>query len=232
VADSSPPGPIAVVVPTLNEAPRIAGLISRLHRQDISEIIVVDGGSTDGTREAVRATGMALLVNARLGRGYQIRAGIAVASAPIIIVLHADTELPADAARIVRETLAMPGVSGGCFSLAFDRRRPLLDLYAYAGRFDSAITSFGDQAMFFRRDTLEAAGGMPDQPLFEDIELRRRLRRHGRFLKRPETVTTSARRFDAEGAFTAQLCNACLLSAYWAGVPPGRLAAIYGRRPR
>lgn len=220
---------LSVVIPTLNEARTIGPAIERLRNSGFRDIVVADGGSGDGTREMVTGMLDVVLVHAPRGRGHQIRAGVAATRSPLVIVLHADTQLPAQAAELILHAVKNDRVAGGCFRLSFDSRAPLLRAFAAAARFDSAFTTFGDQAFFFRRATYEAVGGAPAWPLFEDVELRRRLMSQGRFVKLAAPVTTSARRFEANGAARNQLRNVVLLLAYKLGCPPERLARYYDR---
>jgi len=104
--------------------------------------------------------------------------------------------------------------------------------YSWATRFETAFTTFGDQAFFFRRPVFEAIGGVPEWPFMEDVELRLRLRRAGRFVKLPQAVTTSARRFQMRGRLRGQLRNAVILTAFRLGVSPFRLARYYGVQKR
>lgn len=218
---------LSVVIPTLNEAHNIVAALERLHNSGFEEIVVADGGSGDGTRELVIGIPNVILVDAPRGRGQQIGAGVAATRSPLVIVLHADTQLPAAAAQHILHAVTYARVAGGCFRLNFDSPSPLLRVFAAATYFDSPFTTFGDQAFFFWRAAYEAAGGAPDCPLFEDVELRRRLMGQGRFVKLAAHVTTSARRFEANGAVRNQLRNVALLLAYRLGWPPDRLARYY-----
>jgi rSAM/selenodomain-associated transferase 2 len=219
---------ISVLIPVLNEGETIGGLLAGLVAMDFSEIIVCDGGSTDATRDIVLAARGVILVRSGRGRGLQINAAASAARQPILLILHADTRLPANAAQLVRDTLRDKRVAAGCFRLAFDRASATLAFYAWCSRFESRFTTFGDQAYFTTRSTFEAAGRAPDWPLLEDVALRERLKAHGRFVKRSETVVTSARRFTKRGVVFQQVLNTGIIAAYYCGVPVNRLAAIYG----
>lgn len=218
---------IAVIIPVLNEEPRIAALLGRLSRMDFHEIIAADGGSTDGTVDIARSFPGVTVVSGDGPRGSQINSAAAVASSDILVIVHADTCLPADAPGLIRQTLNAPGVSGGCFRLKFDQDHVALRIYAWFTRIESRLTTFGDQCIFTRRDTFHAVGGAPDWPLLEDVELRRRLRKRGRFAKRSEHVVTSARRFTKHGVVFQQLRNAIVLVGYSCGVSAKRLAKLY-----
>jgi rSAM/selenodomain-associated transferase 2 len=221
---------IAVVVPVLNEAENIASLLDDLRRHAFAQTIVVDGGSDDGTLGLVRAAQGIELVQTARGRGLQQNAGAARAQAEVFLFLHADTRLPEGACDRIRAALGDPRVTAGCFRLSFDTRHPLLSLYARTSAFDSVFTTFGDQAYFVRADVFRKIGGFPVWPFLEDVELRRRLRRRGRFVKLDAAVTTSARRFRAGGIVRQQLKNALILCAFLLGVPAERLAHWY--KPR
>lgn len=218
---------IAVLIPVLNEEPRIAALLERLSIMDFDEIIAADGGSTDGTVDVARSFPGVTVVTGEGPRGSQINSAAAVASSDILIIVHADTCLPADAPSLIRQTLNAPGVSGGCFRLKFDQDHVALRIYAWFTRIESRLTTFGDQCIFMRREIFFAVGGAPDWPLLEDVELRRKLRKHGRFVKPSEHVITSARRFTRHGVVFQQLRNAVVLAGYFCGVPAQRLAKLY-----
>ena len=222
---------IAVIVPVLNEADNIDGLLDDLAGQGFSTVVVVDGGSTDATAARVAAHPRATLIPTQRGRGVQLAAGVAACDAEILLFLHADTRLPPGARDAVAGALAIPGVAAGSFRLRFDAPDRLLALYAAFSRFETGLTTFGDQAMFVHRSALEAVGGVPPWPFLEDVELRRRLRRVGRFVKLRQSVTTSARRFQAEGALRRQALNLLILLLYQLGISPSRLAPLYSARP-
>lgn len=222
--------PIAVLIPVLNEAERIGALLESLQAMDFAEIIVADGGSVDGTQGIVQTFPSVRLVTCERGRGTQIGAAAAIATCPILVIVHADTGLPANAPQLIWDTMKEPGVAAGCFRLAFEPSTPTLALYAWFTRFETRLTTFGDQCYFMRRQTYESAGGVPRWPLLEDVALRDRLRVHGRFLKRPEHVVTSARRFVKHGIVGQQIRNAFVLAGYSCGIPVQRLARLYNKQ--
>ena len=218
---------IAVLMPVLNEAARIGRRLDELSALGLTEIVVCDGGSTDATAEVAAARSGVQVICQRGGRGAQLQAAFRKAAAPVVLMLHADTQLPDDAVALVRTALANPDVAGGCFRLRFDRDGAALALYGWLTRFETTFTSFGDQAFFARRAAVDAGGGIPDWPLFEDVELRRRLCRQGRFVKLAAEVTTSARRFERQGVIRNQMLNALFVAGFWLGCSPQWLAARY-----
>jgi hypothetical protein len=168
----------------------------------------------------------------RRGRGPQCNAGARAASAGLFLFLHDDTELPPNAADVIRQAFRNPATNAACFRLSFDHRHPMLRLYAWFSRFDSYLTSFGDQGILIRRTLFDTIGGFPDWPLFEDVELLRRARRHTRIRKLPAKVTTSAVRFIKNGIVRQQLLNASLVLRFALGAKPEALLASYERRRR
>jgi rSAM/selenodomain-associated transferase 2 len=225
----------SVVVPTLEEEERVERTLRSARRAlgDDAELIVVDGGSRDGTREA--ASGLARVLEAPPRRGLQLDAGARAAAGEILVFLHADTRLEPDSGEAIRTALARPDVAGGCFRFAVDppsspgSRYRLLEA-AVRLRTRLFRTATGDQAIFTTRETYGRAGGYPDHPLFEDVAFVRRLRRLGRFVPIRARALTSRRRWERDGFWATVARHGLLRLAYGAGVSPERLAAWYGAR--
>lgn len=217
---------ISVIVPTINESERIRALISSLLDGGFHEIVVADGGSADDTCAIAERAG-AVVIQSPPGRGVQLHAGAAQASGNSFFFLHADSELPNGARRAIVRALEQPGVVGGSFALAFDVRHWLLDLLAGLSRLNHALATYGDQGLFMRREIYAAIGGYEALPILEDLEIQRRLRRAGRFVKLPLAITTSSRRYMRDGIVRRQAANAWIVARYLAGEDPKRLARIY-----
>lgn len=164
------------------------------------------------------------------GRGTQCDAGAARASGRLLLFLHDDTALPAEAPAVVENAFADPNTRVACFRLRFDHEHWLLASYAFFSRFDGYLTSFGDQGILIRRDFFAAIGGFPDWPLFEDVDLLSRARRRTRIKKLPATVTTSAVRFLENGILRQQLLNAGLMLRFSLGASPESLRRRYEAR--
>ena len=219
---------LSIVVPVLNEARYLPEILPRLASfGDHVEIIIVDGGSVDGSQELVRAHGAARLLVAKRGRAAQMNAGAAAASAPVLFFLHGDTLPPANATDLILSALADPAVLAGSFQLDFDRRSALLRFYAWCSAANNVLTTYGDQGLFLRRGSFERLGGFPDLPFLEDIEFQRRLRRQGKVIKLAASLRTSARRFERHGVLGQQLRNVAIVGAYLAGAKPARLKSLY-----
>lgn len=220
---------LTVVIPALDEADQIAGAIESA-RDPGAEIIVVDGGSEDGTAERAAALGVRL-VDSAPGRARQLDAGARLAKGDTIVFLHADSRLPRGWAAGVRHALGDSRVVGGAFRLRFEPRPPALRLIEWGVRLRVALLGlpYGDQALFVRRAALESLGGIPQAPIMEDLDLVHAMRRVGRVARIPLAVTTSSRRYLEAGALRAWLRNAAAVGAWWLGLPRARIAAWYGR---
>jgi rSAM/selenodomain-associated transferase 2 len=219
----------SIIVPVLNEAESIEETLRALapFRND-AELIVVDGGSTDATRERVGGGADRLLVSGP-GRARQQNAGAAVARGEVLLFLHADTRLPVDWPRAVSGGLSATGRGWGRFDVRLTGRHPLLRLVERLISLRSRLTGIatGDQAIFVRRGLFQRVGGFPDLPLMEDVALSRRLRSHGPPLCLRHTVLTSSRRWERRGILRTILLMWSLRWAYWRGADPAELAARY-----
>ncbi|MGH9846990.1 MAG: TIGR04283 family arsenosugar biosynthesis glycosyltransferase [Blastocatellia bacterium] len=218
---------ISIIIPTFNEAATIRDLAASLAGlRGQFEVVVADGGSGDETVATANQCGIRVIQSNR-GRGRQMNAGARAATGGVLLFLHADTRLPADALERVEALFADPAVCGGNFSLIFDGRawesRALTVIYPFL-RLGGMC--YGDSAIFVRRDVFERLGGYRDYPIFEDCDFYRRLRRAGRFVRLPQCATTSSRRF--EGRFIRTFALWSLMQIlYWLGVHPDRLDQLY-----
>jgi rSAM/selenodomain-associated transferase 2 len=232
------PPAIALVVPVLNEARQLPALADELRRAAARcDVIVVDGGSDDGTGAALAplaagpcprtGVGLRVLVAAR-GRARQMNAGARATSSPIVLFLHADTRLPAGAFAAIEGAVAA-GAAGGCFRVRIDSPDPRLQLAARIINWRSRLwpSATGDQAIFVRRDLFDRLGGYRELPLCEDLDLVRRLSRHGRFVLVDGEVVTSARRWHEHGVGRTIMLMWALRLAWHAGVSPRWLARFY-----
>ncbi|HXJ36585.1 MAG TPA: TIGR04283 family arsenosugar biosynthesis glycosyltransferase [Candidatus Eisenbacteria bacterium] len=218
-------------MPVLDEEARIAARLAELVASRFHELIVVDGGSRDRTVELARAhAGVRVLVTAR-GRGQQMNAGAREATGEVLLFVHADAQLPADAGAWIERTLAVPDVVAGAFRLhtVADVGRNWLGPFLRIADIRSHVTRvpYGDQALFVRRAAFEAVGGFPDVPLMEDIELAQRLRGVGRLVVVPAYVRVSGRRF-LQHPIAGTLAMWTFPTLHRLGVPPRLLARLYG----
>lgn len=223
---------VSVIIPVVDEEARIGEQLEAVARiSGLHEAIVVDGGSRDGTVARVRAAGTARLLCAPRGRASQMNAGARAATGDVLLFLHADVRLPDDALRRVEEALADPEVVAGAFRTwtvadgGPSWLAPLLHLADLRSRYSGL--PYGDQALFVRVEAFRQAGGFPEQPLMEDLELSRRLRSLGEIRVARSRVTVSGRRFLSRPVYYTLAVNLFPV-LYAAGVPASALKRLYG----
>lgn len=220
---------LSIVVPVLDEAAGIEATLAALGplRARGAEVVVVDGGSRDDTVARARALADRVELASR-GRARQMNHGARVTRGAVLLFLHADTRLPGDADRHVLAAIA-DGAQWGRFDVRIVGRHPMLRVVAALMNARSRLTGIatGDQALFVRRDAFERVDGFPDQPLMEDIELSRRLRRAGRPRSLRARVSTSGRRWESRGVWRTILLMWRLRWRYWRGESAESLAAAY-----
>jgi rSAM/selenodomain-associated transferase 2 len=222
---------LSIIVPVLDEAGGIAACLGALSplRARGAEVIVVDGGSADGT-DVIAMPLADRVVASRRGRAAQMNAGARIATGDVLLFLHADTRLPEVADRLVLEGLADSGRDWGRFDVAIAGHPALLAIVAASMNARSRLTAIatGDQAIFVRRAAFERAGGFPDIALMEDVAFSRTMKRSGRPLCLRERVVTSGRRWERNGALRTILLMWRLRLAFFLGADPARLARRYG----
>jgi rSAM/selenodomain-associated transferase 2 len=219
---------IAAIIPTFCEAQNIGAAVDAA-RAIADEVIVADGGSPDDTAEIARARG-ATVVSCDKGRGRQLHAGARLATSEVLLFLHADAMLGAEARAAMLTRLLDPGVVGGNFLLEFEGPSRFAPLFSFANDLRRRLFAvyYGDSAIFVRRTTYEALGGFKPFPIFEDHEFVRRLERRGRTVYiRDCKVRVSSRRY--EHAPVAALLNWALLHTLYSigSVHPDHLARLY-----
>lgn len=226
--------PITLVIPTLNAAAQLSGCLAALtpgrQRGLIAEVIVADGGSRDGTREAASAAGCRLLESPR-GRGRQLREGAAAAETPWLLFLHADTRLGEGWAEEAEAFLASVGPEGeraAYFTLAYDEEGKAARRTARLANWRARVLGlpYGDQGLLIPRAFYEALGGYPDQPLMEDVALVKKIGR-ARLVALSSWAVTSAERYRQGGWLRTALRNLGLLLLYHLGASPAWLARRY-----
>ena len=222
---------LSIIIPVLNEGDGIAAALDALaHLRALgTEVIVVDGGSRDATVERAQLRADRVVLAPR-GRALQMNDGAERASGDVLLFLHADTRLPAEADRVVLNGLDQSRRVWGRFDVKIDGRSRLLPVVAWLMRLRSRLTGIatGDQAIFVRREAFQAVGGFPAVALMEDIAICTRLKRLGRPLCLRACVTTSGRRWEKNGVLSTILLMWRLRFAYFLGADPKQLARQYG----
>ncbi|MCE9521852.1 MAG: TIGR04283 family arsenosugar biosynthesis glycosyltransferase [Alphaproteobacteria bacterium] len=224
---------LSIIIPTLNAERRIAATIDSLEEARESmptEIVVVDGGSDDDTVARATAAG-AITVTAPRGRGSQLSAGAKEATGRWLLFLHADTTLEPFWSTTVSSFMRNKGnvLRAAHFTFALD------DASSAARRVEVLANwrarrlglPYGDQGLLMSRTMYESLVGYLDIPIMEDVDIVRRIGKQKLF-ELPATATTSAERYKRDGYVLRSLRNLTLLSLYFAGVPPQRLARLYG----
>lgn len=251
--DSTPR--LSIIIPALNEAGAIGPLVRRLRElahlsadavnhasaddsadggdSSDCEIIVVDGGSGDGTAEEARQAGADRVIVSPRGRAAQQNAGAAQARGEALFFLHADCEPPTEFIEMIRAALADPRCAGGCFRQRIDAAGRVYRLLEWGNAFRVRTLkwAYGDQGIFVRRDDFERLGGFPDLALMEDLCFMKRLKRAGRIALVDAPLRVSARRWKRRGPLRQTLRNWTLIALAQCGVSPNRLARFYATSP-
>lgn len=220
---------LSIIVPVLNEAMGIEATLLALAplRQRGVEVIVADGGSRDETVLLAQSHADTVL-SAPRGRASQMNAGAAQARGEVLLFLHADTQLPAMADQWVLEAIGSGSLWGRfdvCISGQFWMLHVVAALMNARSRWSGIAT--GDQAIFVERRAFERIGGFQEQPLMEDIDLSKRLRRVAPPACLRSKVTTSGRRWESRGVWQTIFLMWRLRWLYWRGETPERLAEAY-----
>lgn len=222
---------ISVIIPALNEETSIGKLVGYIFsdsksKQWLTEILVVDGGSIDDTRQKAKDAG-AKIIKSEPGRGRQMNEGANCASGSILYFLHADTFPPVGFARKIQDALDS-GFRAGCFQLAFDIDHPLMRFYGWCTRFDLSWFRFGDQSLFITRDDFEQSGGFDSRLIvMEDNEFIRRIKKNIPFKVLEDKVITSSRKYHEVGVVKLQLLFSSIVILYEIGVSQKVLADWY-----
>lgn len=220
---------LSVVVPTLNEEKHIASTLDAAASLD-AEIIVSDGGSTDRTVEIARKSGARVVIGAR-GRAAQQNRGAAVTRGEVLLFLHADTRLPSAFVNHIFDTLMDRRTVLGAFRFATDVNTSVMRWIAFWTNLRSNWLQlpYGDQGLFIRKSDFNEIRGFPVVPIAEDLYLARQMNRKGRIAIAQATAVTSGRRWQQLGALRTTLINTVIAAGCLAGIPPSRLASLYGQ---
>lgn len=221
---------LSIIIPVLNEAEVIAPLIKSLQnlRHRGHEVIVVDGGSRDDTRE-IAGLFVDQLIHAPAGRALQMNAGAQSADGHILWFLHADSKLPEQADELIFSTLGGAAEAWGRFDIRLSGRQKIFRLLEYMINLRSRLSGIatGDQGIFVSASLFNKTGGYPEQPLMEDIALCKRLKKIQPPLCIREKLVTSSRRWEQNGVLSTILLMWRLRAAYFFGVPAEKLVGYY-----
>jgi len=219
---------LSVIVPALNEEILLAATLDRLAGEPDTEIILIDGGSSDRTMEIAAGYNVTIL-QSEPGRARQMNAGAARAQGQALLFCHADTLVPPAYKELIAATLTQPGTVAGAFSLSISLNGRLIRLVEFLAnrRARKKQLPFGDQGLFLAADRFRSLGGYPKIALLEDVVLVERLRRQGTIAIVDQCAVSSGRRWEKNGVLPTSLLNQFILLGYRLGVAPARLAEIY-----
>ncbi len=223
---------LSIIIPALNEEEYLPATLARLGREDFIEIIVVDGGSSDRTREIAAEAGARVLTSLP-GRARQMNAGADAAQAPLLLFLHSDTLVPPGFVTPLLRCSVRPDFLAASFCLAINEAGFGFRLLEQFIHFRAKVLQlpYGDQTLCLRKDIFQYMGGFPDQEFMEDFEFARRLRRRGRIRILKEKALTSARRWQKGGLFRTTLRNQLAIAGYLLGISAKRLRTWYQPSP-
>lgn len=221
---------ISIIIPTYNEAEGLGLLLSYLQRHSskaVKEIIVSDGGSSDGTVTIANNCGVQVVGSPRKGRAAQMNYGALFATGEIFYFLHADTFPPQTFARQIMDAQAK-GFASGCFRLCFNHSSLFLKANCWFTRFDVNAIRFGDQSLFVTREAFEIAGRFNEgMMVLEDQEIIRRIRRQAKFIVLQDAVVSSARKYVINGVLKTQAIYFLIYFMYKAGFSQQKMVSTY-----
>lgn len=222
---------ISIIIPVLKDSLALRRLLKEITAQDFFEVIIVHSDEVAGHEtpisDRLNPSPNYTLLSAPRGRGPQIQAGLNKAAGNIIWIVHADSNIPKGAKQTIENIMKLPENAMGCFPVTFNVARPALRFFAWLSRFESALTTFGDQGFFFRADARSAMPQLTDFPLLEDVVLRRYFKHQGRIRKTELPIVTDASRFIARGVWRTQWQNGWVLLRFGLGASPQNLYDEY-----
>jgi rSAM/selenodomain-associated transferase 2 len=224
---------ISIIIPTLNEANNLVRLIpflAGLEKNIITEIIVVDGGSTDNSFGIASQHGATVISSPIPSRADQLNAGAKIAKGSILYFVHADS-FPVE--TLAEDILAAinSGYRAGCFSYEFDSKRPMLKINSWFTRFNGIFAGGGDQTLFIEKSFFKELGGYDEKfTIMEDFDLVRRIRKLTQFKLVKKSIKVSDRKYQTNSWLTVQWANLIAMTAFRLGVEPERIKTLYYNR--
>lgn len=225
-------GRISIIIPTLDEEDQISELLQLLKKIEspegyIEEIIVADGGSSDGTVTLSEKVGATVIHCSEKGRSKQMNRGAEEAAGEILYFLHADTFPPKAFDRSIVQAIKS-GAGAGCFQLSFSNEHPLLRFYGWCTRFKSTLVRFGDQSLFVKADIFKQVGGFDeDLVVMEDQQIVGNLKKITSFKLLDRVVATSARTYEKNGVVRLQLIFGMIVILYYSGAKQDTIVHLY-----
>jgi rSAM/selenodomain-associated transferase 2 len=223
---------ISVIIPTFNEAGNIGQLIHDVQvygYPQLTDLLVVDGGSTDGTVERAQQAGARVVLSPQCGRANQMNYGASLASGDVLYFVHADIQIHPGFVSDITQAIAA-GNDAGCYRFRFASSHPLLRLNSYGTRFPGIMSRGGDQTLFITRSMFDRLGGFRERyVVMEDFDIIVRIRAMGRFCIIPKDVIVSARKYETNSWLRVQVANLTAFCLFFMNVCPTRIAQTYKR---
>lgn len=222
---------ISVIIPTYNEANIISSTIRKIRLNDIasliSEIIIVDGGSTDNTLQIAKKENAIAIVSPKKGRAVQLNFGATFSNNKILYFLHSDTIPPLNFTTDIIKSI-QEGNQSGCFTLKFDYPHWFLKVNSWFTKFNINAFRFGDQSLFVTKEIFDIVGGYNENLIImEDQEIIKKIKNKSAFKIISTPVTTSARKYLENGIFKTQAIFFLILSLYYLGYSQNKLVKLY-----
>jgi len=223
---------ISIIIPVLNEAENLKELLPffrKVKNQEQQEVIVVDGGSTDGTKEVVEKAGFRFLTCGIQSRAAQMNIGAGESNGDILYFVHADVRILPSFYEDIKSSLN-EGFQAGCFAYNFDSNKKMLRINSWFTQFNGLLSGGGDQTLFIRKDVFWELGGFDEKfCLMEDFELVRRIKKKYGFKVNPKRILVSARKYENNSWLRVQIANLVVFGLFFLHHPPTKLKALYSR---
>ncbi|WP_375444183.1 TIGR04283 family arsenosugar biosynthesis glycosyltransferase [uncultured Fibrella sp.] len=221
---------ISVIIPTYNEAATIERVVNDAFthgHEQVVEVLVVDGGSTDETADIAHRAGATVLAAPTLGRAAQMNYGARLATGDVLYFVHADVRIHPDFVSDISHAIEQ-GYEAGRYRFRFDSDNVLLRFNSYSTRFGGLMSRGGDQTLFIRRTLFERLHGFDEHyVIMEDFDIIRRIEQQARFVVIPKDVVVSARKYEANSWLRVQLANLTAVLLFACNVSPTRIARTY-----
>jgi len=219
---------VAVIVPVFNEERVLPALMVHLQALNAENVLIVDGGSTDRTRQILENSATRWIPSAP-GRAKQMNVGATHTHSDILLFVHSDTNISSSHILALKQAMQDESCVGGRFDIMLSGDSMALRMIAWFINTRSRLSgiSTGDQCQFVRRSVFEDMGGFPSQPLMEDVAFSKALKRQGHIACLRQKVTTSSRRWETQGIIRTVLLMWKIRFLYWLGVSPEKLSSSY-----